>query len=203
MDSAMPFYDINFGAYTNTKTMLVRRTDDNLFPKPFTTTWDTVIDRHRLNYEEFRDFWVSWDGGIIKHGRGSVIGVDIIGEWADSDPFPVSSIGVLNSYKTAGDWIIHTTVDGNASNHFINCSPPNERVDLNIYKPVMILSATMCALECKRDEQCMGFNYNDNRCELLSFEQGVVTAIPKISQTGWRFYTKCYVQRNTCLDCLL
>ncbi|XP_071124306.1 C3 and PZP-like alpha-2-macroglobulin domain-containing protein 8 [Mytilus edulis] len=109
MDSAMPFYDINFGAYTNTKTMLVRRTDDNLFPKPFATTWDTVIDRHRLNYEEFRDFWVSWDGGIIKHGRGSVIGVDIIGEWADSDPFPVSSIGVLNSYKTEGDWIIHTT----------------------------------------------------------------------------------------------
>ncbi|CAG2226466.1 unnamed protein product [Mytilus edulis] len=202
MDSAMPFYDVNFGAHINTKTLLIRR-KDNLLTTPFRKSWDTLIDRHCLNSSEFRDFWVSWDKGIVKHGRGTVIGDDLIGKWIDPNAFPVRSIGVLNSYDSEGDWIIHATVYGNATNHFLNCSPPNEKADLYIYKPVVMLSVSMCAIECKTDEQCMGFNYKDNNCELLSFGVGVVTAIPKISETGWRFFTKCYVQQNACLDCLL
>ncbi|CAG2185220.1 unnamed protein product [Mytilus edulis] len=110
MDSTMPFYDVNLGAHDNTKTQLVRRLDDSLSTTPFTKEWKAGFDRHRLKNTEFRDFWVSWYGGIIKHGRGPVVGDDIIGEWADPNPFPVKSIGVLNSFNTQGDWIIHVTV---------------------------------------------------------------------------------------------
>ncbi|CAC5398571.1 unnamed protein product [Mytilus coruscus] len=197
MDSTIPFYDVNFGAHTNRKTQLVRR-KDNLLTTPFSTSWNAVIDRHRLKGWEFRDFWVSWDGGVIKNGRGSVIG-----EWTDPNPFLVKSIGVLNSYNSNGDWIIQSTVYGNASNHFIKCGPSDERVDLYVYKTVMQLSVKICAITCKTDEECMGFNYSENSCELLSFGQDVVTAIPKMSEIGWRFYTKCYVERHACLDCLL
>ncbi|XP_071128242.1 uncharacterized protein [Mytilus edulis] len=202
MDSIVPFYDVNFGAHTNTKTQLIRR-NDNLLTPIFSTSWNTVIDRHILKSWEFKDFWVSWDGGVVKHGRGTVIGDDLIGEWTDPNPFEVKSIGVLNSYNSNGDWIIQSTVYGNTSNHFVKCGSSDERADLNIYKPVMQLSITICAITCKADEECMGFNYSENSCELLSFGQDVVTAIPKMSETGWRFYTKCYVKRNACLDCLL
>ncbi|XP_052075937.1 uncharacterized protein LOC127714027 [Mytilus californianus] len=104
----MPLYDVNFGAHDNTKTLVIRR-KDNLLTTPFTMSWNTVIDRHCLNSSEFRDFWVIWDRGIVKHGRGTVIGDDLIGEWTDPNPFPVKSICVLNSYNSKGDWIIHAT----------------------------------------------------------------------------------------------
>ena len=125
MDSAMPFYDVNFGAHANTKTLLIRR-KDNLLTTPFKKSWDTVIDRHCLNSSEFRDFWVSWDRGIVKHGRGTVIDDDLIGKWIDPNPFPVKSIGVLNSYDSEGDWIIHAT-----GNHA--CKMSTKHTKRNLY----------------------------------------------------------------------
>ncbi len=63
-----------------------------------------------LNANTFKEFWVSWKGGVIKVGRGFFIGKDVFME----KPFPsginVNFLALFNGYGTGGQWKIFTGI---------------------------------------------------------------------------------------------
>ena len=60
-----------------------------------------------LSDTELRWFWISWLNGVISYGRGSHVGLDVIGSYADPSPSPVNYMSV-SSYASAtkGYWVI-------------------------------------------------------------------------------------------------
>jgi len=45
-----------------------------------------------LNINEFRMFWVSWSGGVISVGTGSIVGQNTFMSYVDPNPSPVNYV---------------------------------------------------------------------------------------------------------------
>lgn len=52
--------------------------------------------------DEFRGFWMRWDGGVISVGREDEV-VPFL-SWGDPDPFPIAFIGVCTGWGASGRW---------------------------------------------------------------------------------------------------
>ncbi|CAC5365811.1 unnamed protein product [Mytilus coruscus] len=100
-NSSKPLYDIIIG---DTISVIVYRVNDSgyhesmhykIFPTP-----------NILNCTVYLPFWISWEVGDVKLGKGLVVGENVFGNWTNSHHFNVRSIGVLTDVSTLGKWQI-------------------------------------------------------------------------------------------------
>ena len=56
----------------------------------------------------YTQLWADARGGLVRLGRGDVVGHNVIVEWQDPDPLDVQSLGLKNGDwpGTAGKWLI-------------------------------------------------------------------------------------------------
>ncbi|XP_046564872.1 uncharacterized protein LOC124273641, partial [Haliotis rubra] len=64
-----------------------------------------------LSASHFRDFWISWDSGVISVGTGTAVGVGSFMSWTDSAPSPVRYIAVSTGWGSTGVWRFAPTSD--------------------------------------------------------------------------------------------
>ena len=60
-----------------------------------------------LSDTEYRRFWITWDGGLIKIGRHQETAFF---EWQAPDELPVHYVGFA-SYDDTADWKLHSFCD--------------------------------------------------------------------------------------------
>lgn len=57
-----------------------------------------------LNGDEFRGFWVRWNGGSVSAGREGE--GDAFISWDNPNAFPIEHVGVSTGWGATGTWII-------------------------------------------------------------------------------------------------
>ncbi|XP_046377746.2 uncharacterized protein LOC124149944 [Haliotis rufescens] len=88
-------YEVLIGGWHNTRSVI--RTG-----KQFNSR---VEARHTpLSSTQFRDFWISWEDGVISVGAGKVVGVEMFMTWTDPTPHPVNYIAVSTGWGSTGLW---------------------------------------------------------------------------------------------------
>ncbi|XP_071084712.1 uncharacterized protein [Haliotis cracherodii] len=64
-----------------------------------------VTVRHTpLSATQFRDFWISWENGVISVGAGTEVGVGRFMSWRDPSPHAVRFIAVSTGWGSTGQW---------------------------------------------------------------------------------------------------
>ena len=87
-------YEIVIGGWINKKSV-IRKCDQCKYSKSF--------DHSPLKADEYRPFWISWEGGLIKVGSGKQPN-GVFLEWQDPDPIPVNYIGIRTGWGSTGSW---------------------------------------------------------------------------------------------------
>jgi len=62
--------------------------------------------RHILKSNEDRPFWADAKHGLVRLGKGKVIGSDIVMKWQDNKPFYPSYVGFMTGFGSSGKWKI-------------------------------------------------------------------------------------------------
>ena len=70
---------------------------------------DNVRQIHRhlscvLHCTQFREFWISWEHGLVVFGFGSEVGANAYLEWQDPRPLPIISSVAVSSYSDTTEW---------------------------------------------------------------------------------------------------
>ena len=52
-----------------------------------------------MSANEYRQFWISWTGGVIRVGTGWVIDSNIFMQYLDPSPTPVNFVSVCGRYE--------------------------------------------------------------------------------------------------------
>ncbi|CAC5413303.1 unnamed protein product [Mytilus coruscus] len=189
-------YEILIGGWGNAITA-IRRSDGN--------TTNNISEKFNTNglldCNQYRLLWASWEDGIIKLGTGGIIGENVQCSWTDLNPFEVKSAGIY-SRNNDGEWKIEIDVADDSTGFFSNCHKNDTKANLKNLD-VGFIGKIQCGAICAKMKDCVGINYNIEmyRCELLSFDPGLVTAIPQSSTPGWSYYTKCFRHREVCIGC--
>ncbi|XP_067668692.1 uncharacterized protein [Haliotis asinina] len=88
-------YEIVIGGWANTQSVI----------RTGMQHANRVTARHRpLSATRFRDFWISWDGGVISVGTGTTVGVGRFMSWRDPSPHTVRYIAVSTGWRSTGQW---------------------------------------------------------------------------------------------------
>ncbi|CAC5408475.1 unnamed protein product [Mytilus coruscus] len=202
MRSSQPLYKIVIGAFSNTKTYLLRRNDDSLDPSSSIKIFPdhpNIGTKNLLSCSDYKAFWISWIDGYIKIGSGSTLNENIFADWQDPVPIEVKSIGICTFWGATGEWKLY--VEDLFTGHFSGCSVDDNKADTIILQS-MDVSRFSCGSICSIMDICFGFNFKatGKRCELLSINN-LTNDIAKEKKEGWRFYSKCFKNYDQCLGC--
>ncbi|CAG2220175.1 unnamed protein product [Mytilus edulis] len=198
-DSSKPMYSFIMGGGKNIRSGFQRRNDDSLtLASQETVHYDTP---DVCSCDEYRPFWISAINGDLMIGKGLIVGINVIAEWTDPNPFIVRSIGLFTSQQILGEWKVQIEVVNNLyDGSFSRCTTDYKAV-LDILFSKEKTSLLQCAALCDKLLACIGLNYHNQSCELVALSPGVVTQIPKKQEDGWKFYSKCYRYKGACLWC--
>ena len=84
------------GGWGNQRSVI--RKCDQCLPK-------SSLHHHPLSAHEYRPFWISWEGGLIQLGNGTVPQEDQLIEWMDPEPYTVNHMGVSTGWGADGSWV--------------------------------------------------------------------------------------------------
>ncbi|XP_067668468.1 uncharacterized protein [Haliotis asinina] len=88
-------YEIVIGGWKNTQSVIRKGRHND----------QRVTARHRpLSATEFRDFWISWNDGVISVGTGMTVDVGRFMSWRDPSPQSVRYIAVSTGCGSTGLW---------------------------------------------------------------------------------------------------
>ena len=86
LNKIAPFYHIGIGLFTNTKTILARERINYEY-----------VDEHEetiLDCNNFVQFWLSWENGQIRLGKGLVVHVNTILAYDEDCPYAIQNIEI-------------------------------------------------------------------------------------------------------------
>jgi len=72
----------------------------------------SVDTQQLLSCNDYRQFWISWDNGMVSVGIGWNIGVQIFMEWLIEDQFiiPINFVSLSTGWDSDGDWMVPTAI---------------------------------------------------------------------------------------------
>ena len=59
-----------------------------------------------LHGNEYRPFWADALNGLVRLGKGNIIGQNVVMQWQDPNPIIPNSIGFMTGWGATGDWNI-------------------------------------------------------------------------------------------------
>ncbi|KAK7790442.1 hypothetical protein R5R35_009487 [Gryllus longicercus] len=101
-EEADPMYEVFIGGWGNTKSVI--RRDRTKPDKAEAETPDI------LSGDEFRGFWLRWNGGLIEVGKEGEAAPFL--SWQDPEPAPVGHYGVCTGWGASGAWVLDARVPG-------------------------------------------------------------------------------------------
>ena len=64
-----------------------------------------------LNAGSYTQLWADANEGLVRLGRGKVVGKDVILEWQDQEPLDVESVGLMTGWGACGKWRVFEQVN--------------------------------------------------------------------------------------------
>lgn len=93
------FYEIVIGGWGNTKSVIRDRRQGKALVQH---------DGTLLNCNVYRQFWISWQGQMLKVGQGKEINKRIIMEYPMRLYFDVQYVAITTGYGSEGRWLFQT-----------------------------------------------------------------------------------------------
>jgi hypothetical protein len=94
-----PLYHIGIGGWGNTRSIVARE-------REFYEYVDQIDQSGMMNCNSYQPYWVSWENGYIRMGRGNVIDVDILLSYTEQCPFRVQNIELGADQGEIINWTI-------------------------------------------------------------------------------------------------
>ena len=91
-------YEIVIGGWGNSQSVIRRGSQGS--------NKDLKATHHILKSNEDRPFWADAKNGLVRLGKGKVIGSDIVMKWQDNKPFNPSYVGFMTGFGSTGIWKI-------------------------------------------------------------------------------------------------
>ncbi|XP_071128172.1 uncharacterized protein [Mytilus edulis] len=185
MDKQAALYEICIGGGGGKKIFL-RRQDAT-----FEDVTNNVLGDGSTQCGSFQPYWLSWQNGNIKIGKGLSVDNEVVIDWRDPNPFIIHGVGVRTGIGQSGQWIIYMEALG----YF--CLHTETRGTMKLANTTFATEYT-CPYLCHGSHNCMGFNFNVHSrvCELISTGEKMLTT----TGSGWTFGTKCFQWK--CFACI-
>ena len=91
-------YEIVIGGWDNSQSVIRRGSQGS--------NKDLKATLNILKSNEDRPFWADAKDGLVRLGKGKVIGSDIVMKWQDNKPFDPSYVGFMTGFGSTGKWKI-------------------------------------------------------------------------------------------------
>ena len=92
-------YEIVISGWGNTKSVIRRRNQGPAMVEANT--------QGLLRAGSYTQLWADAKDGLVRLGRGNVVGKDVILEWQDPQPLDVESVGLMTGWGSRGKWRLH------------------------------------------------------------------------------------------------
>ena len=102
-------YWIWLGGYWNTKSGINKKMDTNCCGTWWVTHYkeeETLETSEILSDVEHRSFWTDFENGLVRVGKGDVIGSDILLEWQETDQLAPKYVGFMTGWGSVGSWTL-------------------------------------------------------------------------------------------------
>ena len=94
------FYEIVIGGWSNTLSVIRKKTFNTLYGTPEARTSTPGI----CNANKIRLFWAQALNGLVGFGKGNIIGENIVLQWIDPNPLIPDFVGFMTGEGSSGDW---------------------------------------------------------------------------------------------------
>ena len=94
--SSLTMYEIVIGGWQNSKSVIRRARQGTIEVEASTP--------NILDCNSARNFWLSWEDGVIQFGTGGIVGQTRILSYTDPNPYTVNSLTVATAEGQIGDW---------------------------------------------------------------------------------------------------
>ncbi|XP_048243111.1 C3 and PZP-like alpha-2-macroglobulin domain-containing protein 8 [Haliotis rufescens] len=94
-ETGQNMYEIVLGGFSNTRSIIRNSRQGTNRVETFHSP---------LSSTEFRDFWISWEGGVISVGTGTTVGAGQFMTWTDPAPNEVNYLAVTTGFGSSGSW---------------------------------------------------------------------------------------------------
>ncbi|XP_046325976.2 uncharacterized protein LOC124110679 [Haliotis rufescens] len=94
-ETGQNMYEIVLGGFSNTRSIIRNSRQGTNRVETFHSP---------LSSTEFRDFWISWEGGVISVGTGTTVGAGQFMTWTDPAPYDVNYLAVTTGFGSSGSW---------------------------------------------------------------------------------------------------
>ena len=122
-------YEIVIGGWDNSKSVIRRGSQG-------TSKVERVM-HSLLNPNEDRPFWADAKNGLVRLGKGKVIGSNIIIKWQDNQPLDPSYVGFMTGWGSTGVWKFQEDIEGKKEHTYIYFF---RMKDLELSQPLMTIS---------------------------------------------------------------
>ena len=96
------FYEIVIGGWGNTKSVIRRKTLHTSDGTAMVTkSTFGILKRH-----EDQPFWAEAINGLVRLGKGHIIGQNVVMQWRDVEYIIPNSIGFMTGWGASGEWKI-------------------------------------------------------------------------------------------------
>ena len=96
LSALLVLLQVVIGGASNTKSFIRNATQG--------TSWVDVDTPGILSCDEMRTFWIHWDAGLIRVGRGPSVGRGEFMYWFNAFIFPVHALSVSTGWTAIGLW---------------------------------------------------------------------------------------------------